>query len=221
MPPNRVTIVVYGMRTYLGREVARFGRAMGHRIVAVADGEIPPKNEPWMHGVHWMTDTDPLIADWPDGPPTAVVYCDTALHGPRRRFEQVLAVRPAQLAERASRLRPRPRFVLRSTVDQPLLPSEFTRQSRRAENAIADTDLEAAILRCPILYGPDRPDSVAAMMVAETLERLPLIPDGADPRAMRVETAALAALRGALEPDIVGTFGPTEIARIGDVMIPQ
>lgn len=220
MPQHRVTIVVYGLRTYLGREVARFGRAMGHRMVAVVDGQPPVRDEPWMHGIHWMTGRDPLVDEWPDGPPAAIVYCDTALHGPNQRFRRVLADRPIRLAEDAARLTPRPRLVLRSTIDQPLLPTAFTRQSRRAETAIAEADLEAAILRCPVLYGPDRPDSVAAMMIAEALARMPTA--GTDgPPAIRVETAALAALRGALEPDMVGTYGPAEIARIGDVMIPQ
>lgn len=222
MRHNRVTLLIFGARTYLGREVARFGRAMGHRIVASVDGALPRMEAPWMHGIHWMTDTDPLIADWPDGPPRAIIYCDTTLHGPRHRFRWVLADRPRQLIDRAGEIEPTPRFVLRSTVDQPLLPSAFTTESRRAERLVADSPLEAAILRLPILYGPDRPDSVAAMTVAEALRRIPLQSvTGNIPATMRVETAALAALRAALEPDVTGILEPSEIAQVGDVMIPQ
>ncbi len=222
MRHQRVTLLVYGMRTYFGREVARFGRAMGHRIVGVVDTEPPPLDEPWMHGIHWAFETDPLTEQWPDGPPRAIIYCDTTLHGHRGRFEEILVERPRRLIARARQLEPTPRFVLRSTVDQPLLPSGYTAHSRRAESIVAGADIPAVILRLPLVYGPDRPDSIAAMAVLEALGRLPLasIADRTPP-TMRVETAALAALRAALEPDVSGILEPDEIARFGDVMIPQ
>lgn len=216
------TLIVYGIDTYLGREIARFGRAMGHRMVAVVDGEIPEFNEPWLHGIHWMTDSDPMIADWPQGPPAAVIYAATVLSGSPRRFQWVLADRPHRLAQQAAQLRGSPRFVLRSTVAQPLLPAAYTSQCRRAETLIADVDIETTILRCPILYGPDRPDSAAAMMIAEVLRRIPIRSVARNvPATLRVETAALAGLRAALEPDVTGIVEPDDIARLGDVMIPQ
>ena len=219
MNRQRRTVLIYGARSYLGGEVARFGRAMGHRMVAVVNGSIPERDQPWMHGVHWTTDFDALIADWPQGPPAAIVYCDTALwDGGRGRFDRLLVQRPKRLFEAAQTLRPPPRFVLRSTVDQPFLSSKYTAACRRAEQLLADSSLDSVILRLPLLYGPDRPDSVAAMMVSEAVRRAARRPDLAP---MRVERAALAALRAALEPDLSGILEPAQIARVGDVMIPQ
>ena len=222
MRHQRVTLVVYGMHTYLGREVARFGRAMGHRVVGVVDGPIPEFDQPWMHGIEWNDTSDPLTPPWPDGPPAAVLYCDTTLYGQRRRFERILVDRPTQLIETVQQLTPTPCFVLRSTIDQPLLPSGYTAGCRRAEQRLANADIDSAVLRLPLIYGPDRPDSVAAMMIAESLSRLPVISDGLhNPVSLRVETAALAALRAGLEPDVSGLLSPDDIAQLGDVMIPQ
>ena len=216
------TLVVYGIDTYIGREIARFGRAMGHRMVAVVDEPIPEFDEPWLHGIQWVTDTDPLVADWLQGPPAAVIYVATVLSGSQRRFQWVLADRPHRLAQRASQLQPSPRFVLRSTVAQPFLPAVYTSQCRRAEALIAKVNIEATTLRCPILYGPDRADSVAAMVITEVLRRIPLPAVARHvPTTLRVETAALAGLRAALEPDVTGIVEPDDIAHLGDVMIPQ
>lgn len=228
---RRVTLFVFGAPTYLGREVARFGRAMGHRIIAVADGSIPERDEPWMHGVHWVTGPEPNWKewqDWPEGPPLAFIYCDTALWngGPLSsaggRFEEVLLRRPCRLMEVAQSMEHSPRFLLRSTLDQPLLPRAFTTFSRRAEDRLKNSALDSVIFRMPILYGPDRPDSVAAMMIASGLARLPFAsPQTQVLSSLRVETAALAMLRAALEPEIEGILLPPDIARIGDVMIAQ
>lgn len=223
MRHQRVTLLIYGLRTYLGREIARFGRAMGHRIVGVVADSIPQRDEPWMHGIHWVRGDESVIEAWSDNPPAAIVYCDTTLWGgDRGRYEEILVRRPRQLLEAAREHLPSPRFVLRSTVAQPLLSSEYTTYHRRAEQLVARSELPHCILRLPLLYGPDRPDSVAAMMVLRALARLPIRP--ADPGAlqkMRVERAALAGLRAALEPDMEGIYYPDDIARIGDVMIPQ
>ena len=222
MKHQRVTIVVFGLRTYLGREIARFGRAMGHRIVAVVDA-IPEFDAPWMHGIHW-TRAEAADFDSPFSiPPKAVVYCDTALwDGGRGRFREVLFERPRHLLRDISSWDHPPRFVYRSTPPQSLLPSGFTAYARRMEAEIARCSLSSLILRLPLLYGPDRPDSVAAMMIAESLHRLPLDSIASyTPATMRVETAALAALRGCLEPNMEGILEPEDVARIGDVMIPQ
>lgn len=222
MKHRRATLVIYGMHTYLGAEIARFGRAMGHRMIGVVDGPPPPKTAPWMHGIHWVSDTDPLEAQWPQTPPEAICYCDTALSGSHRRFREVMVERPRRILQRLADAPDSPRFAYRSTVPQPLLPGRHTETARRGEEMIAGFDLPAAIFRMPILYGPDRPDSVAAMLIAEFLERTPFDPfDSAARRCLRVETAALAMLRAALEPEIAGIIEPDEIARLGDVMIPQ
>ena len=221
---RRLTLMVFGAHTYLGQEVARFGRAMGHRMIACTDKESLPKPEhPWMHGVHWVTNPEPDLHIWPDGPPAALLYCDTTLFdGQHRSFQEILVQRPGRLVNKALPLRPPPRFIFRSTIPQPFLPSSFTTSSRRIEDRIADSTLPFAVLRFPLLYGPDRPDSVAARVVMSAVSRLPFISSiQAFPISMRVETAALAMLRAALEPSISGFLEPEEIARIGDVMIAQ
>ena len=222
MKHQRVTLVLYGIETYLGREVARFGRAMGHRMVAVVDA-VPEFDAPWMHGIHWAPPQSQTIDDRLQGPPKAILYCDTTLwDGGRGRFRQVLFERPRELIKAAASLQPPPRFVYRSTTTQSLLPAPFTAYCRRTEQEITRCDLPSVILRLPLLYGPDRPDSVAAMMLASALAGIPLSALSRHaPKTLRVETAALATLRAALEPDIAGILEPDDVSSIGDVMIPQ
>lgn len=223
MVRQRVTLFVYGLTTYLGREVARFGRAMGHRIVAIGPGPMPAVDEPWMHGIQWNLGGQAIDLEDVEERPAAILYCSTALwSGEGGRFERIIVDGPRQLVEAAAQLPHPPRFVLRSTTRQHFLASGFTAHHRRAEQVVARSGLDFVILRLPLLYGPDRPDSVAAMMVGRVLDRVPLsFVSRRAPRTMRVETAALAALRAALEPDIAGILEPQEVARIGDVMIPQ
>lgn len=214
---NTHTLLVFGAQTYLGQEVARFGRALGHKIFALVEGTtIPEPVHPWMHGVQWVGESFSSIQVFEAQEPLAIIYCDTTLHrGSRdRSFRRVLSERPAELIVAASQTRREalPRFVLRSTIDQPLLPSAFTIQSRQAEEILLNSPLPSAIFRLPLLYGPDRPDSVFAMALTRLFPPL---------AALRVETAALAMLRAALDPHISGILHPDEIARIGDVMIAQ
>lgn len=222
MPPQRVTLIVYGSHSYLGQEVARLGRAMGHRIVVAVDGTPPSLDAPWMHGVHWTSDTDPLTQSWPEAPLVAAIYCQTALwDGATGRFNRLIVdALNDVLAAATGRKRP-PRIVLRSTIAQPLLPAGYTAAHHRAETLVLRSPLPSAIFRLPLIYGPDRPDSVAAMAITNLLRRWPLGQSGADLAPMRVELAALAMLRAALEPRFSGIFDPPAIATMGDVMIAQ
>ena len=213
-------LLIFGGQTYLGLEVARFARAMEHRVISVVPGAPPPLEHPWMHGVQWIDqahqeDSVASLAVQPG----AMIYCDTALwDGGQGRFQEILYRRPLGLAEEAAAFLRPPRFVFRSSIHHPLLPASFSWWYRRTEEALMALPLEPVILRMPLLYGPDRPDSTIAR-VAQRLLR-PVV-GGPDAPALRVEQAALATLRAALEPGPGGIMEPPEIAVAGDVMIPQ
>lgn len=215
------TLVVVGGSTYVGQEVARFGRALGHRIILTFLESPPELTEPWMHGVRWEPLSTLVLADFD---PLAVIYCDTCLVEERRgQQEEILLHRPRALMQACQRLTRPPRFVLRSTVTQPFLPRRFTSLQRQSEENLKATELDQVVLQMPLLYGPLRPDSVAAMLITRLLLTLPSLPRGerAALRPLRVETAALALLRAALEPDLPGILTTEEIAHLGDVMIAQ
>ena len=220
MPRTQRLLVLYGGQTYLGMEVARFARAMEHQVICVVDGPMPSMEHPWMHGVQWvgaahLTESTTSL----ELSPNALIYCDTTLwDGGQGRFQEILYDRPLRLAAAAAAAPQVPRFVFRSSIPHPLLPASYSWWYARAEQALLALPLDPVILRMPVLYGPDRPDSALAR-VAQRLLR-PFM-GGASNRSLRVDQAALATLRAALEPGPGGIVEPAEIAAAGDVMIPQ
>ncbi len=216
--PRQHNLVIFGATTALGREVACLGRALGHRIFAVYQGDPPTLEEPWMHGVQWLPLAD---VDLTELRPRSVLYCDTALvetaTGDRA---EILRDRPRRLIAEAESLDPPPRFVLRSTVDQPFAPEAFTTLSRETEQALTASTLRHVILRMPLLYGPERPDSVAAMMITQGARLLPGL-HRPDLRPLPIPMAAMAMLRASLEPDTPSLLTTEEIAHLGDAVIAQ
>lgn len=213
---SQETIIIYGAQTYLGREIACYGRALGHQILCVTKAP-PTLTEPWMHGVRWATDSpgSPPQRIFSQTPPTAVIYCATSLYD---TFEEILLDRPLRLLNAAKELPRQPRFIYRSTAAQPLLPGAFTEYSRQFESHLASSGLSYAALRFPLLFGTERPDSVAAMLLLRALSWTNLT---SRPPAIPVETTALATLRVTLEPEHSGIIAASKIASLGDIMIAQ
>lgn len=211
---HRATLIVVGTKTYLGEEVARFGRALGHRVIAVVDENIPDPIHPWMMGVHWIESSLPDLHAFYDGSSFLVFYCDQILaENGIRTFAAVQSDRPRALLNQCEELpeKSHRRFIYRSFAPHPFLISGLKEETRRMEARLMKSPLRWSILRFPLLYGPDRPASALAMSMFR-IAGLPTLP---------VETGALAMLRAGLEPDLEGVFEPREIKKIGDVMIAQ
>ncbi|WP_230467529.1 hypothetical protein [Lujinxingia vulgaris] len=213
-----LTLLIFGVQTYLGQEVARLGRAIGHHVIAVSDEVVPRPHAPWVAGVQWVQ----ASAFEPDRwgvtqTPQAVIYCATTFFDDARgRLERhnVEGVRGLIGAGSLAKSR----IVYRSAALTPLVPSFYVQSTRRAEALLAEHHPDHVSLRLPLIYGSDRPDSVlGAAIVGLAASLRPKI--YAPP--MRVETAAIALLRAALEPEHQGVLLATEVATLGDAMYAQ
>ena len=224
MTPNRTTLIIDGIDHYMGAEIARFGRAMGHRIIGLLDGPLPDPEHfahPWMHGVIWLTDPDALSDPYfVDHPKAFILTRHSLFDGHRGRFRSTHIDRLRSLLALADQWPRTAHLVFRSTVAQPLLPRAYTDTLQAAESLLQPFAPHLTIMRTPLLYGPDRPDSLLAFTLSQALNRLPFA-RSLIPSPLPVETAALAALRAALEPDPPTLLTPDDIASYGDVMIPS
>ncbi|RAL23082.1 hypothetical protein DL240_09355 [Lujinxingia litoralis] len=211
-------LVIFGGETYVGQEVARLGRAIGHQIMVVCQDEPPAPVHPWMAGVHWLRDDSGPKPAWQnDGPIDALIYCATTYFDDRSGRLQARNVagvrRVLQMMESLQA-----RLVYRSAAPTPLVPSSYLPSTRQAEALLAREAPDHVSLRLPVIYGPDRPDSVMAAAIAGIAHRFN---PGAFALPMRVETAAIALLRAALEPEHQGVLTAPECAQLGDALFAQ
>ncbi len=224
MKYHRQTLIIDGIDHYAGAEIARFGRAMGHRIIGLVDGSPPHPDEfehPWMHGVIWLGNLEALAdSSFVEAPRALILFRHSLYNGTAHRFQATHIERLQSLLQLSHTWPTDPHIVFRSTIAQPLLPRGYTESLHRAETLLAPYQNRLTILRTPLLYGPDRPDSVLAFSLARLINRLPFAPP-LIPSPLPVETTALAALRAALEPHPPSLLNPSEIASYGDVMIPS
>ncbi len=224
MHRSRQTLVIDGIDHYAGAEIARFGRAMGHRIIGLVDGPLPDPEDfqhPWMHGVIWLSDPQALSdLDFADHPRALILFRHSLYNGARQRFQSTHVHRIRSLLALVDHWPRTAHVVFRSTVAQPLLPRAYTDTLHAAESLLQPFAPNLTIMRTPLLYGPDRPDSLLAFTLSQALNRLPFA-RSLIPSPLPVETAALAALRAALEPDPPTLLTPDDIASYGDVMIPS
>lgn len=187
LPP----VLVLGASGFLGREIARLSVALTHPTLGV-DLAPPPTDEPWTHGVQWLTADALNLSAWshlltPDTRIIAALGAHTALLTPMR----LLKISQAQ------------RALARVILASAHLPDHLP--------ALVDADCCA--LQLPALWGepdgwpgadPDDPQTWPSHTVA-----------------MRRELAAMAALRAALEPHHHGRLTPDQIAYLGDAMMLQ
>lgn len=212
-----LTLLIIGAQTYAGMEVARLGRAIGHRIIAVREGGAPPVNAPWVAGVQWEDAAGFGPASEITHAPHALIYCATTYFDDAEgRLERQNVALLRGLLE-APGLAPG-RVVYRSAAPTPVVPSAYLESTRRAEALLMDRHPDHVSLRLPLLYGSDRPDSVLGAAIVGLFASLR--PTRYAP-PMRVETAAIALLRAALEPEHRGVLHATEVATLGDALYAQ
>lgn len=215
---DALNLMIFGAETYLGMEVARLGRAMGHRIAALTTEDPPPLQHRWMAGVSWSRATALEPARWPrEFRPYAAIYCatthydDAQARQQRRNIEAVRALIEARTLAKS-------RIVYRSAAPTPLVPSTYLSSTRQAEALLAAHHPDHVSARLPLLYGSDRPDSALGAAIVEVIRALR---PRRYARPMRVETAAIALLRAALEPHHRGVLDAPEIATLGDALFAQ
>lgn len=157
-------LLVTGGTGFLGRAVCRLAVADGHDVTSVArSGRPDPQHRgPWADEVDWVAADVLAPHRWRDhlAGVDAVVHCvGIARERPREgaTFERVngdAAVVAALESERAGA----DRFVfVSSSRSPPLVRDAYVDAKRRAEAAIADLDVESAVVRPGPVYGPDQP----------------------------------------------------------------
>ncbi|RDV37942.1 hypothetical protein DV096_12610 [Bradymonadaceae bacterium TMQ3] len=216
MQPLR--LLVFGAHTYLGMEVARLGRAIGHRIVALTPGGAPRLDAPWVAGIEWVQ-ADAFGPDHPGATPAphALIYCATThFDDAEGRLERHNVKALQGLIEAPGLVHSR--VVYRSAAPTPLVPSAYIESTRRAEAMLNERFPDHVSLRLPLLYGSDRPDSVVGAAIVGLFASLR---PAHYPPPMRVETAAIALLRAALEPEHRGVLHAPEVASLGDALYAQ
>lgn len=157
-------LLVTGGNGFIGREVCRRAVAGGDDVTSVGRrGRPDPEYRgPWAAEVTWVAADVFEPHRWRrhlEGV-DAVVHCvGIARERPNQgaTFERVngdAAILVALEAERAGA----DRFVfLSSSVSPPLVREEYVKSKRRAEAAVADLDVETAVVRPGPVYGPDQP----------------------------------------------------------------
>ena len=217
MPPPPLRIFLAGATGFIGREVARLGRAAGHRIVGLSPAGRPALEEPWVEGIEWLTGDAAEPGDWDDALAKSDVIIDVMS---RRGSEAKGGAEPTgRLFDNARRARVG-RFVhVTAAADFPGASDDYLTSCRRREQELIEsTDADAprlVIVRLPPVYGAGRPGSLAAL----PLLRLA----GRDHRCkpIPVGQAAMAILRASIEPDHEGIIDCPEAVDLGNAVMLQ
>ena len=200
-------LLVTGGTGFIGREVCRLAVRDGHDVTSVArSGRPDPRHrDPWAGEVAWVAADVLEPHRWRDrlAGVDAVVHCvGIARERPREgaTFERVngdAAIVAALESERAGA----DRFVfLSSSRSPPLVRDEYVKSKRRAEAAIADLDVETAVVRPGPVYGPGQPHfpGVVATAFRAVDRRERLARQFEADRPLSVETVARATYEAAL-----------------------
>lgn len=220
-------LVVIGGRGFIGSNICRIAAETGHQVVSVAPHGRPDQTAAWTYWVHWRQADVFDLAAWEDdlADCDAVIDCvGTAMEDPQsgitfERFNEDSALVAAEAAQRAGV----PKFVyLSASVKPPLVSERYLNTKRRAEARLrAMRGLRTAILRLPLVYGPDRPISMPAGWLLQGLSELPLLGREADAhRPMPVSHVAAAALQAALTPGERGVYDADEVQLLAESFHP-
>lgn len=223
-------IFVTGASGLIGAEVCRLAVALGHQVSGLSRGGTPPApNEPWHHGVRWLTgDVFDASGDWLATLSAAdyLIHCvePQPPQDPNQEERRAIsltrlrAVRHiASLAAQQHRLK---KLVLISR--DPALPwryREVVSTTRAAEDELLTTlHPPTVVLRAGLVWGASR--SIAQTAARELADhhgarRDPTLP------LHRVERVAMTALRAALEPGRLGLLDAAQIELIGDALMLQ
>lgn len=229
---EKLSIFIDGALGLLGAEVARLGVAAAQHVHGLSEAhDLSTSNaaiysgEPWVQGVTWVHTPDgtrepgsllePVSSLLPDAHALVLADVERDVSSWRARHALVLEALPPLLEARDPSLGP---LALVIVCD----PSQ----------GVYGRELFEALSRPGASPGPLRlvvacvPFALYSPGYREEHEALSLVPEGissCDPAAgsMRVELAAMAILRLAMEDDREGVFDIAQIAHIGDAMMLQ
>ena len=218
MNQSREKIIVLGGSGYIGREICRVGRQLGHHIVSVSKEGRPDDDDPWVEGIEWIQADVFDEEAWTgalDGALSVIDCIGVAVEEDTTFAEtnQRSALVAAQAAHRAGV----GSFVfLSAEMTPPTVDGSYLDAKRAAETALADTDLDVTILRLPIVFAPDAPGG----MLQGSLRQLDLAPEQlgewtGEQAGLHRSKVAICALRAALEEDISGVLGTDDIEHLG------
>jgi uncharacterized protein YbjT (DUF2867 family) len=203
-------ILITGGSGFIGREIGRLGVADGVEIRSLSRSGRPAVTEPWVDEIEWHA-VDLFEPDrWRD----QLDGCDAVIHtvGILREslsedvtFERLngdSAILAAREAERADV----PAFVLLSVAGTPPFVSDRSRTAkRRAENVIADLDVQTTVLRPGLVYGEGTNQGHFPQVVNtffQAIDNRPWLAQRVPgPPSLGVRTVARVALHAALVPD--------------------
>ncbi|MFU8806182.1 MAG: SDR family oxidoreductase, partial [Bradymonadaceae bacterium] len=215
---KREKLVVFGGSGFIGREVCRLGRALGHRMISISRGGRPKLDEPWVQGVEWVQADALEPATWRPLLEGAygVVHCvGTSSQGdePAQSFMHLNRDSAIYAAREAEAAKVRKFVFLSASQAPPSIPEAYLTTKREAEAVITGMDLISVFLRPAIVYGDERPLSkIAAHDEGREQDWI----ENFEP--LRVERVAMAALRAVLEEEIEGILDEAAIEHLGDAV---
>ncbi len=211
------TLLVVGGSGFIGRDVCRFAVRDGHEVRSLSRSGRPAVDGDWADAVAW-TSADVFRPNaWRGrlaGVDAVVHSVGTLTETPAAgaTFERVngdAAIIAALEAERAGV----GAFVFLSASAQPPgVRNAYLDAKRRAEDAIADLDLDAVVLRPGPVYGAGQPHlpSVLDRILRFAASAPPIASRLGEARPLSVDTVARAAYRAALDP-------PARLLDVGDI----
>jgi nucleoside-diphosphate-sugar epimerase len=213
MPPSPLRLFIAGATGQIGREVARLGRAAGHRIVGLSRGGRPAIDQPWVAGIEWHAGDAADPDGWGDELSGSDVVVDALRPGGEADDVTERLFRCARRARVG-------RFVhVTASAALPGAPADYLERRRRTEQWLLDQQEEDSprlvIVRLPVVYGPDRPGTMAALPLLRLAGRdrsCPPIPVG---------QAGMAILRASVEPDHEGIIDCPEAVALGHAVMIQ
>lgn len=149
-------LIVIGASGAIGREVARLGVAFGAEVVGVTLDGLPPNNDPWIHGVTWLSAdaTLPGVLDDLRTAPIVVAAPIDLPDGIPARFERVVFVARGETSVQATS---RVTVATPGEVDDTPIDAEVGVQdlSKLRVETVGMALLRAALDDLPKELGPD------------------------------------------------------------------
>jgi uncharacterized protein YbjT (DUF2867 family) len=213
-------IAVTGGRGFLGRAVCRAAAQAGLDVLSFGRSPCPPAGSlpPNVHCRQADLFDPAAWAPYLDGCTAVVHTVGTLVENPAegRTYERLIFQAAKVAGDMAVKLGV-PRFVFVSADGpRPGTPPSYMDNKRRAEAYLAKLAFTLVVARPSLIYGADRPESLAARQRIERLARLPFVgPRLVRSRPLSVETVARALVRAALDPSVRGVLQIEDLERLG------
>lgn len=197
---KREKLIVFGGSGFIGQEICRLGRALGHEIVSISRSGRPALDEPWVQGIEWVEGNVCDVPSWQGMLEGA--YGIVLSLGPEMHPEVAEIIAKKALEAQVHKL-----VFIAHDSGASELEAELHRQ-------IASIEISTAVLRVPEVSAQEESP-------LEHLIRGPSSSNLPGPQVLRVERVAMGALRAVLEEDIEGIIDASTLAYLGDAVMIQ